>query len=538
MVTTNTVIRMKFDMRILCICLMLTMTSVSGCLDDEPEIEIPIEEPTLPEGVFVTGSNGTALDVEPLDMDFVFSNVGEQGAEPSIGVTSSGCIFFIAFEKPMRSCDHGQTWVNTRDITQAPFTNDPYGWVDPITDRVFNIHMMGLQTTWVGWSDNDGESWAGNPHDSGTTPLNDHIKLGSGPWTDEGYGALGSLSSNLYETAVYFCYNKIAGIFCFTSFDGGATFEAGGQIVGLATSNGGLHGAITTAPDGTVYLPPRVATPTIIFSKDNGYSWEERYMGEDVGTPSIRKNGEVATDTESNAYNIWVGGDQGVYMSTSVDSGNTWNQKSIRVSPIEVISATFPHTSAGDPGRIAITYLGSEDADELGQPDIDEQPWDGNAHYATTNVSHYLYVTYSLNALDENPIFHTQKVSPDPVQVGSICLNSGDCRSNEGGSNRNLLDFNDLHIDLEGRVYIAFADGCTGTCASGNESTSSNSRDRLGSMYYLGNGPSLYESVGNLTEFYPSIEDYEEENAAPLLSIPFVAMFVVPKAKRFLSKKL
>ena len=538
MVTTNTVIRMKFDMRILCICLMLTMTSVSGCLDDEPEVEIPIEEPTLPEGVFVTGSNGTALDVEPLDMDFVFSNVGEQGAEPSIGVTSSGCIFFIAFEKPMRSCDHGQTWVNTRDITQAPFTNDPYGWVDPITDRVFNIHMMGLQTTWVGWSDNDGESWAGNPHDSGTTPLNDHIKLGSGPWTDEGYGALGSLSSNLYETAVYFCYNKIAGIFCFTSFDGGATFEAGGQIVGLATSNGGLHGAITTAPDGTVYLPPRVATPTIIFSKDNGYSWEERYMGEDVGTPSIRKNGEVATDTESNAYNIWVGGDQGVYMSTSIDSGNTWNQKSIRVSPIEVISATFPHTSAGDPGRIAITYLGSEDADELGQPDIDDQPWDGNAHYATTNVSHYLYVTYSLNALDENPVFHTQKVSPDPVQVGSICLNSGDCRSNEGGSNRNLLDFNDLHIDLEGRVYIAFADGCTGTCASGNESTSSNSRDRLGSMYYLGNGPSLYESVGNLTEFYPSIENDDEENAAPLLSIPFVAMFVVPKAKRFLSKKL
>ena len=57
-------------------------------------------------------------------------------------------------------------------------------------------------------------------------------------------------------------------------------------------------------------------------------------------------------------------------------------------------------------------------------------------------------------------------------------------------------------------------------------------------MYYLGNGPSLYESVGNLTEFYPSIEENEEETAAPLLSIPFVAMFVVPKAKRFLSKKL
>ena len=476
-------------------------TSLSGCLNKDSSDKAPIVvDEGLPAGTFITNSTGMSIEGIPLEMDFYFSNVGEQGAEPSIGVTSSGCIFFIAFEKPMRSCDYGETWTNTRDITQAPFTNDPYGWVDPITDRVFNIHMMGLQTTWVGWSDNDGESWAGNPHDSGTTPLNDHIKLGSGPWTDEGYGAVGGVSSSLYETAVYFCYNKLAGIFCFTSFDGGATFEAGGQIVGLATSNGGLHGAITTAPDGTVYLPPRVATPTIILSKDNGYSWEERYMGEDVGTPSIRKNGEVATDTESNAYNIWVGSDQGVYMSTSIDSGETWEQTSVRVSPVEVISATFPHTSAGDPGRIAIAYLGSENTSALGQPDIDDNPWNGNAHYAPANVTHYLYVTYSLNALDENPVFHTQRLSPDPVQVGSICLNSGDCRTDDGGSNRNLLDFNDLHIDLEGRVYIGFADGCTGTCATGNNTTPENSRDRLGSVYYLANGPSLYESVGNLTQ--------------------------------------
>ena len=62
MVTTNTAIRMKFDMRVLCICLMLTMTSISGCLEDEPEEEIPIEEPSLPEGTFVTGANGTAID--------------------------------------------------------------------------------------------------------------------------------------------------------------------------------------------------------------------------------------------------------------------------------------------------------------------------------------------------------------------------------------------------------------------------------------------------------------------------------------------
>ncbi len=491
---------MSIELRLVGIAFLLLATSFSGCLTQDDSNDVPIiEEVGLPAGTFITNSTGMSIEGTPLEMEFYFSNVGEQGAEPSIGVTSSGCIFFIAFEKPMRSCDYGETWVNTADGSQAFFTNDPYGWVDPITDRVFNIHMMGLWTTWIGWSDNDGQSWEANPHDSGA-PVNDHIKLGSGPWTDEGYGIGGGVSSGIYETAVYFCYNKLAYISCYTSFDGGASFEAGGDLVGIATANGGLHGAITSAPDGTVYLPPRVATPSIIFSKDNGLTWEERTMGQDVGTPNPRKNGEVATDTDSNAYNVWVGEDQGVYMSRSIDSGETWEQTSTRISPVEVISATFPHTSAGDPGRIAIAYLGSENASALGQPDIDGNPWNGNAHFTPSNVTHYLYVTYSLNALDEDPIFHTQRISADPVQVGSICLNSGDCRSDDGGSNRNLLDFNDLHIDLDGRVYIGFADGCTGTCASGNETTPANSRDRLGSVYYLSNGPSLYESVGNLTQ--------------------------------------
>ncbi len=485
--------------RAILVSLMMCAMMLSGCLhldNDNEKIIDEIEEDT---GIFVTNSEGLSIDLPPLPLNFVFSDVGEDGPEPSIGITSSGCIFFIALEKPMRSCDHGQTWNNVADITQAPFTSDPYGWVDPVTDRVFNIHMMGLESTWIGWSDNDGESWLGNPHDSGPIPLNDHIKLATGPWVDEGYGIPGGLSP-IYEQAVYFCYNKLLGIFCHTSFNGGATFEVGGQIFGLATGDGGLHGAITTAPDGTVYVTPRVETPAIIFSKDNGYSWETRTMGEDVGTPYPRKNSEVATDSDSNAYHIWTGSDFGIYLSRSTDSGENWEQDSTRISPIEVISTTFPQIDAGDPGRIAITYLGSENSGELGEPDIDGQEWDGNPHYANGNVSYYLYITYSLNALDANPIFHTVRVSPDPVQIGSICLNSGDCRD-IGGSNRNLLDFNDLHIDRDGRVYVAFADGCTGDCATGNNSQPEDSRSNTGAMYYLGSGPSLFESVGNLVEF-------------------------------------
>ena len=481
------------------IALMMAVMPLSGCLQEDkqaPEAETDV----VPEGIFITGSDGLPVDDLPLPLKFNFSDVGEDGAEPSIGVTSSGCIFFIAFEKVMRSCDHGESWEDVTGPLCAFQTNDPWGWVDPVTDRIFNVQMQGLETSWICWSDDDGETWLGNPHDSGTTPINDHIKLASGPWTGSGYGVGGQFSQVFYDQAVYYCYNKLAGIFCFTSFDGGATFEAGGQIIGLATTDGGLHGAITSAPDGTVYVTPRVETPTVIISKDNGLTWYARTMGEDEGTPNPRKNSEVATDTQSNAYHIWTGADEGVYMSISTDSGESWGQDSIRISPVEVISTVFPQIDAGDPGRIAITYLGSENASELGQPNIDDEPWDGNAHYANSNVSYYLYVTYSINALDPSPVFHTVRASVDPVQVGSICLNSGDCRD-IGGSNRNLLDFNDLHIDREGRVYIAFADGCTGSCATANNSTPEDSRSRRGIMCYLSSGPSLLAEYGDLAEF-------------------------------------
>ena len=44
----------------------------------------------------------------------------------------------------MRSCDYGDTWECCGP--DAFQTGGPWGWVDPATDRIFNVQMQGLET--------------------------------------------------------------------------------------------------------------------------------------------------------------------------------------------------------------------------------------------------------------------------------------------------------------------------------------------------------------------------------------------------------
>ena len=125
------------------IALLFVLFTISGCLSENTFFSDE-DIKNHPDGIFVTGSDGNTLDMDILNLTFVFSNVGEQGAEPSIGVTSSGCIFFVAFEKVMRSCDHGQSWDHMNSIFQHPSTSDPWLWVDPVTDRIFDVQMVDL----------------------------------------------------------------------------------------------------------------------------------------------------------------------------------------------------------------------------------------------------------------------------------------------------------------------------------------------------------------------------------------------------------
>lgn len=409
---------------------------------------------------------------------------GHAGAEPTMGVTSDGTLFFVAFEDTLRSTDHGQTW---EVVHTSPATLDPMLWVDPLTDRIFTNHLY-LACSILSWSDDLGETWTTNPIACGL-PVNDHQKIATAPPRAES-----PLQPTVYDNLVLYAYNGLAlGSRISISYDGGLTFPVNTETVSPNDPNscsGGLHGHPEAAPDGTLYLPKRSCNGVLVsVSHDSGLSWEAVLAGDDVGSTECRKNPEVATDLDNNAYAVWPAADQELYLVRSTDAGATWST-SVRASPPEMEVTTMPVAKAGSPGRLAIAYYGIErDQTEDEVPDrVDE---DGRWH---------LYVTYTLNALDDEPTFVTVQATPDedPIQIGPISTNSG-C-DNPPGS-RNLLDFIDMVVDADGRVYVAYGDGCTTGCAGKADATMEDSRSRDGVVAVVEAGPSLFADMPDVAPF-------------------------------------
>ena len=111
----------------------------------------------------------------------------------------------------------------------------------------------------------------------------------------------------------------------------------------------------------------------------------------------------------------------------------------------------FPQVVAGDDDRAAFMFIGT--------------PTSGD--FQDTANFHGVWHMYIATTYDGGQTWTTVDTTPnDPVQIGSICAKGPTC-----GSDRNLLDFNDLKMDYEGRIVGAYADGCVG-CTSASTSRS------------------------------------------------------------------
>ncbi|MGW3357211.1 hypothetical protein ACWDFL_17580 [Streptomyces bungoensis] len=388
--------------------------------------------------------------------------------EPSIGVDrATGAAMFQANTSTLKVAYDGSgaaTWQDksanaTNGCPQGSTTSlDPILFTDPATHRTFESQLAG-KTALTCYTDDDGETWTptgGSGINSGV----DHQTIGGGPFATGSPGALTS-----YPNAVYYCSQDIADASCAVSRDGGLTYGPAVPMYSLLDC-GGLHGHVKVAPDGTVYVPNKGCggRQAVAVSEDNGLTWTVR--ANPASTPGD-SDPSVGVGAGGTVYMGYQNSDGTPRIAVSHDKGRTWLYDQNVGAPLGIRNVVFPAVTAGDDDRAAFVFLGTTTGGNYQDP-------------AFQGVWHlYVATTY-----DGGQSWVTADATPtDPVQKGSICTGGTTC-----GKDRNLLDFIDVTTDAQGRALAAYADGCTGTCATGG----AQNYDALASIARQSSGNTLY----------------------------------------------
>lgn len=399
------------------------------------------------------------------------SDIGREAAEPTIGVTKKGNVFVPAatFDGPgvngitrlarteiRASYDRGRTWQTVgggNDFANPPTTLDPYIFVDPDTDRIFNDDLT-LACSYLSFSDDEGKSFTENPVACGL-PVNDHQSIVTGK-------PVRSTTSG-YPNILYYCgINQIADTSCARSTDGGRTFVPGGiAYVGINPGSenlfcGGLAGHTVTGREGEVYVPRLYCdVPTVAISEDEGTTFRQVKVSDVEGEP-FQHESAIAIDTAGNAYYTWVGFDRLPRLAVSRDGGRTW-QKELLITPPELTQANLPAIAAAGPGQVAVSFFGS--ANDCCYAVDEEAPGARDNRQARWST----YVVTSSNALAAAPTFYSTTVDPRTDPSIKRACGPGRCG--------NALDFLGVIVDSTGEVWSSSVDTCT---PAGGDITGSN----------------------------------------------------------------
>ena len=419
-----------------------------------------------------TGSSGLTPDFQ-----VSFNYVGRDAAEPTVGINRNNTAFFAAatFDFPtataarrlartlvMRSKDKGATWqAVSPDIvsglpdseaatTFPPLTLDPYVYMDKLgasannkAGRIFSVDLDLVCGANAIFSDDEGANWTKVPLFGCEEPVNDHQTIVTAP-PPAGMVTVG------YPSMIYVCYNRVSDDACVRSNDGGLTWtptqpafiaENSTSAAGAAGSTCfALTGHLAADSAGRIFLPTgNCGIPRVAISADGGNSWQRVIIT--TNTPMADHEVTLAVDSADNIYAVWQDGAfRLAFLSISTDHGQTWSTPRM-ITPPGVHEVNFPTITAGDPGRIAILFPGSQSQDFSDET----RPWN-------------IYVVMSTDAIGSNPTFTwTVANDPsDPVHRGDC--GPGRCDAPDGGS---MFDF--LHIVIspaDGAIWGTASDTC------------------------------------------------------------------------------
>ena len=346
---------------------------------------------------------------------------------------------------------------------------DPILWTDQLTGRTLVSNSTAGANVVYAYTDSDGDPSTTQPTGwteiSGALPDGgaDHETLGSGP-----YPLVSGLPNPLANPAnqghaVYYCSQDIVGpAACQRSDTLGASYGPGVLAYtgnGL-TSCGGLHGHIHVAPYGTAWLPVKHCGGPQggVLSTDSGVTWQEFIATGSVSQPQ-GADPSIAIDTDSTIYYAYVN-DEPVAPGNppeghprvkvghrNPDNTVTWGADVDLGASHGIKNAVEIEAVGGSSGRAAVGFLGS---DVNGDYQANSFPGNWYAFIATTYDGGVTWTT--VNATPNDPV---QRMTGVWQQGG-------------GHTDRNLLDFNEITIDNNGRVLYGYSDGCvTPDCIGG-----------------------------------------------------------------------
>lgn len=420
------------------------------------------------------GSNEPSLGVDWNPNVAGLTNINGQNR-----INTGGVAFFTGDTIQWRNDfdDCASPAINTWTDTNAPIVTglDPIGFVDHFTTaelgrdanpphtpgRIFGLDLAAGNST-CAFSDDDGNSWT--PIAAGNYPAGpDHETLGGGPF----HAPVPTPPAPAYPNAVYYCsQNGVQNAECSRSDDGGVTYGPGVPIFNPTLCGGGIHGHLKVSPQGTVYVPNSscgegspIGANGVAMSTNNGLTWEERNIPGSTGSqdPAIgigqNNVGKPANQVPNTIYLGWISGDGHAHIAHSGNEGLTWQDDTDISSIIGSENSVFPIVVAGDDNRAAYAFLGT---DPSYQP---KKVW--HLYIATTYDGGHNWIL-----VDATP--------DDPVQIGNVCLLGIGC-----SGARNLLDFNGIDVDKEGRVLVGYTDGCVNCANTQNITQSSNAHGTI-----------------------------------------------------------
>jgi hypothetical protein len=249
-----------------------------------------------------------------------------------------------------------------------------------------------------------------------------------------------------------------------------------------------LHGHVRVAPDGTAYLPLKgcggVPTtnnltnseffggrPSLTVSENNGLSWEVR-LGPETSKNPDESDPSVAMGPDGTVYMGWqdgtnptdaVGGDETAAMiATSTDGGRTWSDPVDVGKAFGLHNVQFPEVIVGDADRAAYAFIGTPG---IGNDQDNAFRGDWRLYVATTYDGGKTWTT--VDATPKNIInkgcVHMLGLAPGTQRTDACDF-------------RNMLDFNDITVDKDGRVLVAYTDACLEDCAA-NDGVNADGRE-------------------------------------------------------------